>query len=161
MSKYTPFSLFIRQALLYPLASPFLPAEADVKKDTSYANGALTGSYDPVVPVLEWQPDQNVLFDFYSALTYAEYLEADGVTVSECPQNIWRLPTAVEIGFALLNSYFEGDYYPSGFVENVIYWSSVIVYGSWAWSFVCSQGNNMYVNYNSLGLDQNVRCVKI
>ena len=51
--KYTPFSLFVKQALTYPLTSPFLPDPAVVVKDTSYANGALLGTYEdaPVPPV--------------------------------------------------------------------------------------------------------------
>jgi len=44
MSSLTAFNLFIRQCLLYPLASPFLPAPADVRKDLSYANGSKIGT---------------------------------------------------------------------------------------------------------------------
>lgn len=46
MSKYTPFSLFVRQAQLYPLSSPFLPVPAKVEKDHSYANGSLVGTLE-------------------------------------------------------------------------------------------------------------------
>jgi len=46
MQKQTPFSLFIRQALLYPLVSPFLPQPSDVKKDVSYASGQKVGTYE-------------------------------------------------------------------------------------------------------------------
>lgn len=45
MSKLLPLDLFIRQALLYPLTSPFLPPENKVLKDYSYAAGKKTGSY--------------------------------------------------------------------------------------------------------------------
>lgn len=44
MSKLLPLDLFIRQALLYPLDSPFLPPENKVLKDYSYAAGRKTGS---------------------------------------------------------------------------------------------------------------------
>jgi hypothetical protein len=44
--KQTPFSLFIRQCLLYPLASPFLPPENKVEKDYSYAAGQKTGTLE-------------------------------------------------------------------------------------------------------------------
>lgn len=44
MSKYLPLNLFIRQALLYPLAFPFLPPVDKVEKDHKYAAGRLTGT---------------------------------------------------------------------------------------------------------------------
>jgi len=47
MSKLTPLNLFIRQALLYPLDSPFLPPENKVEEDYSYAAGQKTGSLEP------------------------------------------------------------------------------------------------------------------
>ncbi len=50
MSKLLPFDLFIRQALLYPLTSPFLPAEDKVKKNHSYAAGRLIGSLEAAAP---------------------------------------------------------------------------------------------------------------
>jgi hypothetical protein len=46
MSKITPFNLFIRQCLLYPLTSPFLPPENKVEKDYSYAAGTKTGTLE-------------------------------------------------------------------------------------------------------------------
>jgi hypothetical protein len=46
MSKFTPFNLFIRQCLLYPLTSPFLPPVIKVEKDYSYANNALIGTLE-------------------------------------------------------------------------------------------------------------------
>jgi hypothetical protein len=46
MSKYTPFNLFMRQAQLYPLTSPFLPPVDKVEKDHSYANGHLIGTLE-------------------------------------------------------------------------------------------------------------------
>jgi len=44
MSRYLPINLYIRQALLYPLRSPFLPPVGKVEKDYSYAAGKLAGS---------------------------------------------------------------------------------------------------------------------
>jgi len=46
MSKYLPINLFIRQALLYPLTSPFLPPIDKVEKDYSYAAGRLLGTLE-------------------------------------------------------------------------------------------------------------------
>lgn len=46
MSKYLPLNLFIRQALIYPLTSPFLPAVDKVEKDHSYAAGRLVGTLE-------------------------------------------------------------------------------------------------------------------
>jgi len=46
MSKYLPFQLFIRQCLLYPLTSPFLPPPEKVEKDFSYAAGQKIGTLE-------------------------------------------------------------------------------------------------------------------
>jgi len=46
MSKLNPFQLFLRQALLYPLASPFLPPVDKVQAGYSYANGNLIGTLE-------------------------------------------------------------------------------------------------------------------
>jgi len=50
MSKFLPFNLFVRQALLYPLVAPFLPAIANVRKGIKYAAGVLTGTLDTTPP---------------------------------------------------------------------------------------------------------------
>lgn len=44
MSKYLPFQLFLRQALLYPLTSPFLPPVDKVELGYSYAAGEKVGT---------------------------------------------------------------------------------------------------------------------
>jgi len=44
MSKFLPINLYIRQGLLYPLTSPFLPPENKVEKDYSYAAGKKIGT---------------------------------------------------------------------------------------------------------------------
>lgn len=46
MSKLLPLDLFIRQALLYPLISPFLPPVNKVEKDYSYAAGKRIGTLE-------------------------------------------------------------------------------------------------------------------
>ncbi len=46
MSKYLPFNLFMRQALIYPLVSPFLPPANKVKNGYSYAAGNLIGTLE-------------------------------------------------------------------------------------------------------------------
>lgn len=46
MSKLLPFNLFVRQALLYPLFSPFLPPVNKVEKNYSYAAGSLIGTLE-------------------------------------------------------------------------------------------------------------------
>lgn len=45
MSKFLPFNLFVRQALLYPLTAPFLPPVNKVLYGIAYAAGLLTGTY--------------------------------------------------------------------------------------------------------------------
>ena len=118
----TGFNLFVRQALLYPLTSPFLPSVADVKKDVSYANGELVGILEAGVPVLTWSSSYGSYLDWLTALIWAEYLEIDGVTVSETPQNLWRLPYLEELiaespianpSFTKVGG-FQSDYYWSG-----------------------------------------------
>jgi len=46
MSKKTPLSLFIRQAQLYPLDSPFLPPINKVEDGYKYANNTLEGTLE-------------------------------------------------------------------------------------------------------------------
>jgi len=161
MSKFTPFNLFIRQALLYPLTSPFLPAVGDVKLATSYAAGQKIGTYDPVPPPLEWQTDPDLLKTWADAVDYALHLEADGITVNEDPQNIWRLPTSVEIVKALSDQLFsDGSGVPGGFATEAIYWSSLVFDVDFSYA-----GNNiafqtMCATYD-VTIENNVRCVKI
>lgn len=161
MSKYTPFSLFIRQALLYPLASPFLPPVAKVEKDFSYANGTLIGTLEAGGPALVWQTDQNVVFDWFNSFIYAEYLELDGVTISEMPQNIWRLPNLMEICLALVNSFFPtSPGFPGGFLSEVLYHQSdpaseLECYTTYSTNIV------MCCNISDKIEEFNVRCVKI
>jgi len=46
MSKLLPLDLYIRQGLIYPLTSPFLPPINKVEKDFSYAAGKRTGTLE-------------------------------------------------------------------------------------------------------------------
>lgn len=119
MSRLTAFQLFIKQALQYPLASPFLPPENKVEKDYSYANGQKTGEMYPGTKPREWQTIQNLRFNYANAVHYAQYLEADGVTVASTPQNIWRLPTTSEYAYDLINDNWDwGSHEPGGFTYN-------------------------------------------
>jgi hypothetical protein len=139
MSKFTAFQLFIRQALLYPLTSPFLPQEVDVRFGTSYAAGQKTGTLYPGTAPLEWQTDQNLQKTWADAIDYALHLEADGVTVNEDPQNIWRLPTEAELMNALVESYLPGgSTVPGGFGTFSPYWSSseIDVNNAWGGEFL-------------------------
>ena len=161
MSKYTPFSLFIRQALLYPLASPFLPAEADVKLAVSYANGKLTGSYTPVGPPLIFQPEPYLNMDWDAAAIYAEYLEIDGVTVSETPQSIWHIPTIEElfsvIDYLTFNPAADISKVPD--IQSSAYWSStsVAVSSTYAWLVFFYYGD---VSFDDKAGRSYIRCVR-
>lgn len=159
--KQTPFSLFVRQALLYPLASPFLPAEADVRDGVSYANSTKTGTLSAGAPGLTWQTDPVVSLNFFPALTYAEYLNADGVTVNEIPQNIWRLPFLGELCGAIMDTFFTNSSgLPGGFSTSVSYWANLLV-GDY--NAMSASGSTDMLNYVSSLMTENfdVRCVKI
>lgn len=148
MSKYTPFSLFIRQCLLYPLASPFLPAEEDVKLGVSYASGQKTGTFSgsgqksyPVDQILTdngdgtvsdnttglmWAKDGNGLgcnsgglLSFANAITWANGLSFAGHTD-------WRMPTIREAHTIINFSGFNPPVYNPPFVnmKPETYWTS-------------------------------------
>lgn len=165
MNIISGFNLFVRQALLYPLASPFLPAVADVKKDVSYANGALIGTLEAGGGELVWQSVFTFTGTWNNAILYAQYLEADGVTVAGIPQNIWRLPKLGELLNALSQQFIEGGTKgPGSFVDGTSYWSGIeyasIPVDAWSAFYYSMFG---YVD-NSSGLKSNeysVRCVKI
>ena len=116
MSKFTPFSLFIRQALLYPLISPFLPAEADVKKGVSYANSQKTGTLANVNYPADQQFVDNgdgTISDLATGLMWVQNAADAGgnygtgkqwaAAVTFCDNlifaghNDWRLPTRKEL----------------------------------------------------------------
>ena len=161
MNKITAFGLFIKQCLLYPLESPFLPDESVVELGVSYAAGQKIGSYNPVSPALVWQDDQNQSMDFASAQIYAAYLDADGVNVDEIEQDIWRVPTEIELMNALCNSYIDGgSLLPGGFQANCGYWSSTPYagYPGNAWYASHSNGDVHSSDGNMTG-QVLVRCV--
>lgn len=126
MNKITAFGLFIQQCLLYPLTSPFLPAEVDVKKNVTYANGELIGRYEagPVLP--QWQPEPYLIMTWLSATIYAEFLEENGVTVSAEPQYYWQLPTINQLTIACTNMIDVGWVGgPTDFIMDAFYWTDV------------------------------------
>jgi len=155
---YTAFQLFVRQCLLYPLDSPFLPSEADVKSGVSYAAGQKIGSYTggPV-----WQVDQGIDLDWDSALIYAEYLEDDGVTIAATPQNIWHLPTLSELLIAETNSWVsDGSGLPGGFRDGHRYWSSLEVDSEIAWFAYGNSVGHVSSNYGNKNVQYAVRCAR-
>ena len=108
MERQTPFSLFVRQALMYPLTSPFLPAEDKVLKDFSYGAGKKIGTLVYQLNTRIWQPFCGPSLTFDNALIYAQYLEDDGITINENPQNIWQMPCLDEIVPAGIDSQAPG-----------------------------------------------------
>ena len=159
--RYTPFSLFIKQALQYPLASPFLPAEADVKKDVSYANGKLLGTYSPLGPELIFQPEPNLNFTWDNAQIYADYLEIDGETVSEEYQGIWHIPTIEEFFTAIDYSTYSpaADESKVPNIQSYPYWSSTTYasYSDYAWFAHFDDGN---IYFDTKSQSYYVRCVR-
>jgi hypothetical protein len=143
------------------LASPFLPAEADVKLAVSYANGKLTGSYTPVGPPLIFQPEPYLNMDWDAAAIYAEYLEIDGVTVSETPQSIWHIPTIEElfsvIDYLTFNPAADISKVPD--IQSGGYWSSTTGADgtTLAWG-VGFYGGDVYLNAKTGSLS--IRCVR-
>ena len=159
--KQTPFSLFIRQALQNFTGNSFIPQESDVKSGVQYASGQKTGSYaggggDPI-----WQYDQNQNLDWSSAQIYAQYLDADGATVDETPQNIWRLPTIGELMKAKTDGFISSDG-GGGFLSNSYHWSASedIHNAGQAW-FVFAYPSVLNLYSDSEEISFHVRCVKI
>ncbi|MEI7961341.1 MAG: hypothetical protein WCI04_03315 [archaeon] len=122
--KMTPFSLFVRQALLNPLASPFLPPVEYVLNDFSYANGTKIGTLDVEVIPLVWNTYTQTIFDWNDALILAQYIDADGYTIDETPQNYWRMPTGSELIEALVKAFLETGPPYNGFYADTSYCSS-------------------------------------
>jgi hypothetical protein len=164
MNIISGFNLFVRQCLLYPLISPFLPSPEDVKKDVSYANGALLGTLEAVPPALVWQPIATYgLVNWADANTYAQHLEADGETVNASPQNIWRLPTDRELLTRLSDEFNTDIISPVVFQGNYDYWTSDSLPGLSTYAFYDSYYNGNIVGGKRLKTQayNYVRCVKI
>lgn len=90
-----------------------------------FMSNALKYGWSVGAPVLIWQTDPGLSLTYANALIYAQYLEADGVTVSATPQNIWRVPKIYEILTAHVNSiFYESTPYPGGFIIGRSYWSN-------------------------------------
>ena len=66
MTQLSPFRQFIRQALLYPLTSPFLPPVDKVQKDFSYSAGQLVGTFQGGTPAEV--EDTQILFNLIEVL---------------------------------------------------------------------------------------------
>jgi len=77
MSKYLPFNLFMRQALLYPLTAPFLPPVDKVEEGFDYAAGKLTGELVVPVPLWERNSETGVL----TPATVSDTIEVASVKV--------------------------------------------------------------------------------
>lgn len=166
MNLKSGFNLFVRQALLYPLTSPFLPAPADVKKDVSYANNALVGELEGGAVSTVWQVSYNHIMNYANALIYAQYLGADGETVEAIPQNIWRIPTLAEIHASITQRIVDTTQgktpvvaWPT-LVENY-YWSSDY-YTLGVYNFAAFEYDGVFYPGGLYLTDSNyVRCVKI
>ena len=96
------------------------------------------------------------------AVEYCNYLEADGTTIGETPQNIWRLPTIGELMEGLTDQYMVFPAIVSEFADNNYYWSSTLDVGT--------QGNAQFAYdgtpgdvYGSSAVENDnisVRCVR-
>lgn len=87
-----------------------------VATGTSYL-GVMGTKQNGVVYPTQWSTeDPTGYVTWQAAINYCDYLETDGSTVNASIQNIWRLPSYIE----LVNAYLTGV---SGF-QSVNYWSS-------------------------------------
>ena len=180
---YTAFQLFIRQCLLYPLVSPFLPPANKVEKNYSYANNALTGTLEcaeqknypadqqfidngdgtvsDLSTGLMWAKDGNGpgcnnggTLDWEDAVDFAEALEFAGY-------DDWYLPEIKEfetiIDYSIYNPAINATYFSN--TQGDYYWSSTTnaTYTGFAWFVNFFNG---YVNINDKSYTYCVRCVR-
>jgi len=97
------------------------------------------------------------------ATEYCQYLDADGVTVDNDPQNLWRLPSVKEWQSVLdysastFSTYNVATALPN--TQGNFYWSSTeyAPYTSYAWLVSTGDG---YVGYSYEGSYGLVRCVR-
>ncbi len=116
-----------------------------VATGTSYL-GVMGTKQDGVVYPTQWSTeDPTGYVTWQAAMDYCDYLETDGSTVNVAVQNIWRLPTYIE----LVNAYLTGV---SGF-QSDYYWSSTEVPGSPsnAYFVYMDYGNAYYVGKTNPG----------
>jgi hypothetical protein len=94
------------------------------------------------------------------ATEYCNYLEADGSTIAETPQNIWRLPTIGEL-LQGLNQGFMINTDGGGFYNGYGYWSSTPNASSPGSAWLASDWSGYVVSYGSYGYSGvQVRCVR-
>jgi hypothetical protein len=127
-----------------------------------------------VAPVLEWsdEPSVSLCWDEsqgcdnnigpsgqdWGAIEYCRHLEADGITLNDTAQNLWRLPTIQELVAITDYTRYGPSTRLSGFSPYDIYWSSteytLSQVSAWFWySYVGS------LNFYSKNLSYRVRCV--
>lgn len=113
----TPGSVAATFRTLTEIYNAILTIDATkVATGTSYL-GVMGTKQDGVVYPTQWSTeDPTGYVTWQSAMDYCDYLEEDGSTVNVAVQNIWRLPTYIE----LVNAYLTGV---SSF-QSDSYWSS-------------------------------------
>jgi hypothetical protein len=124
-------------------------------------NNTLEGTLPAGGATLEWTADLGFGDTYENAVYLASHLEADGVTVSETVQNIWRIPTIAELYKAFGDTYFPGGSgLPGGFVGDGFYWSSTPQLPNWQW--ICGNLSG-FINcaYDFPIAGYSLRCVKI
>jgi hypothetical protein len=133
----------------------------NIKKDVEIFG--VIGNYEPSSgsATLEWTADLGFGDTYENAVYLASHLEADGVTVSETVQNIWRIPTIAELYKAFGDTYFPGGTgLPGGFVGDGFYWSSTPQLPNWQW--VCGNLSGVInCTYDFPIAGYALRCVKI
>ena len=180
---YTAFQLFVRQCLLYPLISPFLPPVNKVEKNYSYANNALTGTLEcaeqknypadqqfidngdgtvsDLSTGLMWAKDGNGpgcnnggVLGWEDAVGFAEALEFAGY-------DDWYLPGIKEletiVDYSAVEPAINATYFPN--TQAGAYWSSTTYAGStggpWCVGFY---DGGVYIDFE--GGPYYVRCVR-
>lgn len=127
MSRLTAFQLFIRQALLYPLTAPFLPAVDDVRVGVIYSAGQLTGTLK----------NMNETYTVGEAITAGQicYLKSDGkmwkakADVYNTSSFLLGIATTDISAEASGSFLIEGDYTDSSLTTGSIYYLSVSTAG--------------------------------
>lgn len=128
MKMISGFNLFVRQALLYPLTSPFLPAIEDVKEGVIYGGGSLIGIYKNMYKTF-------VLGEDFSAGDIG-YLKSDGkmwkakANIDTTSKGLLGLCPDAGVSGASVSFLIKGDYITSGLSVSAIYYLSVSTFGA-------------------------------
>jgi hypothetical protein len=115
---------------------------------------------------LTWQADQSQTLNWNDATSYCANLDADGVTADTTAQNIWRLPSEMELTNAFIDTYYQGGSgYPGGFASGAHYWSGTTIDGYeiayMAGDDTDTVGGSIWASAGGEGENQeSVRCVK-